>query len=184
MWYFIIVGVLTVSATSVLVIYNLNQQLRPEKLETARALWKEKGPRTYHLVYTIKLNDDQPTPYDVHVDDGRVTSVLVNGQPDSRHHWYGMDRLYDYIEADLERDRKSQRRNFTRAHLRPRQRRPALVRPLRPRRPSNAPRSPSNPCADTPRGESPASASPVNWSSPARPSRSASRRPIPSSPGT
>ena len=46
--------------------------------------------------------------------DGKV-SVLVNGQPDSRHHWYGMDRLFDYIEADLERDKKGQRRNFTRA---------------------------------------------------------------------
>src|SRR5690348_8636633 len=39
-------------------LYNARQQLRPEQLEAARALWREHGPRDYDLEYTVKLDRD------------------------------------------------------------------------------------------------------------------------------
>src|SRR5687767_5525703 len=93
-WYFVVLGILTVLATAVLVAYNLGQQLKPEQLETAQRLWREKGPRNYHLVYTVKRNDAEPDRYEVWVSDGRATRVLVNGLEDTRHDYYGMERLF------------------------------------------------------------------------------------------
>lgn len=116
-WYFVVLGALTLLATSVLVVYNLRQQLKPEELEAARHTWKNHGLRDYHLVYTIRINEEPNADrYEVWVVGGRATRVLVNGREDDRLHWYGMEKLFGYIETNLERDgNKGQPRSYTRA---------------------------------------------------------------------
>ena len=51
-WYFVVLGVLTVSACTILVWYNLRQQLKQEDLQAARALWKLNRPPDYDLIYS------------------------------------------------------------------------------------------------------------------------------------
>lgn len=118
-WYFVILAFLTVLATTILVVYNLNQQLKPEQLEKAWQVWKEQGPHSYHLVYTIKINEPSSTDhYDVKVKDTAVIQAAVNGQqePANRLHYYGMEKLFGYIDSNLERDqKKGQPRTYTRA---------------------------------------------------------------------
>ncbi len=53
-WYFVILGVLTVAAVGVLVTFNVQQQLKPEQVEAARRLWEAKGPPDYDMTYTQK----------------------------------------------------------------------------------------------------------------------------------
>jgi hypothetical protein len=119
LWYFILLGFLSILATTILVVYNLQQQLKPEQLEAAQKLWQEKGLKSYHLVYTIKIHELSTTDYyDVRVKDGFVTQVSVNNlaQPASKFHYYGMEKLFSYIDTNLERDqKKGQPRTFTRA---------------------------------------------------------------------
>ena len=74
-WYFVILAVLTVVATTVLVVYNLRQQLRPEQLAAARKLWDEKRPADYVLTYTKKGN--ATGTFVVTVRKGKVVSVLM-----------------------------------------------------------------------------------------------------------
>jgi hypothetical protein len=117
LWYFLLLAVLTILATATLATYNLKQQLTPEQLEAAWQLWKEKGPRSYRLLYTIRI-DDRPEHavdrYEVWVKDGRATQAIVNGETSERLDWYGMDRLFGFIDTNLERDaKKGQPRVFT-----------------------------------------------------------------------
>src|SRR5437870_10707552 len=97
-WYFVILAVLTVVATTILIVYNLRQQLRPEQLAAARALWEAKGPRDYELRYTTKKGtEEEPDRYVVRVRGGQTVSVLVNGRPlEARQYvYYGMMALFN-----------------------------------------------------------------------------------------
>src|SRR3954465_7406960 len=99
--YFLLVGVLAVLAASVIVTYNLSQQLKPEKLAAARKFWEQHGPKSYEMTYTVRLNEnDTSDQYHVSVKDGKVVEVTLNGraQTADRFHNYGMDRLFDYME--------------------------------------------------------------------------------------
>src|SRR5712664_2552474 len=51
-WYFVVLGVLTVAACTILVWYNLRQQLKKEDLQAARAQWQQNRPSDYDLTYT------------------------------------------------------------------------------------------------------------------------------------
>src|SRR5262249_4483768 len=51
-WFFVILIVLTVTSITIMIVYNLRQQLKPEQLAQARALWEQKGPADYDLDYT------------------------------------------------------------------------------------------------------------------------------------
>jgi hypothetical protein len=110
-WYFIVLVVLTVTACSILVWYNLRQQLKKEDLEKARSQWKRDRPPNYDLYYT-KRGSASGT-FAVEVRDGKVTSVALDGreitQDDkpidpSRYPRYDMTALMDDIQTFLEKD--------------------------------------------------------------------------------
>src|SRR5437660_4110363 len=52
-WFFVVLGALTVTAIVVQVWFNVQQQLTPEMLAEARAKWKKKGPKDYDLEYLL-----------------------------------------------------------------------------------------------------------------------------------
>lgn len=108
-WYFAVLAVLTIVATATLAIYNIRQQLKPEQLDAAIALWKEKGPKDYVLVYTAKkteLSGEMDDHYVVKVKDGQAYEVLINGLPAEERQlaYYGMTRLLQYLERFMEID--------------------------------------------------------------------------------
>src|SRR5207245_5533881 len=78
-WFFIILAVLTVTAITVEVWFNAQQQLTPETLAEARKKWEERGPRDYDMDYTFKKMDSTDV-YSVQVRGGKGTAVACNGQ--------------------------------------------------------------------------------------------------------
>jgi hypothetical protein len=111
LWYFAIVLALSILATIIVVRFNLSQQLKPETLEKAEALWKEKGPKDYLLAYTISTQSKAgpgETHYVVKVKDGHAFEAKVNGlkQDSDRMSFYGMPSLFGYIDKFLDLDEK------------------------------------------------------------------------------
>src|SRR4051794_412915 len=109
LYFFLVVAALTVAATATLVWFNQRQQLKPEQLEAARRTWKERGPADYVLAYTIQRDSASGTSTDhflVKVRGGRAVDVLVNGLPveADRLSFYGIPRLFDYVEQFLDID--------------------------------------------------------------------------------
>jgi len=117
-WYFAILVVLTLAATGVLIVYNLGQQLKPEQLEAARQLWKEKGPKDYTLVFKKKINEaDESEQFLIKVRGGHVVEGYLNGKPipEAMHH-YSMDKLFSHLERFMEMTQeKGSRRTYLRA---------------------------------------------------------------------
>jgi hypothetical protein len=109
-WYFVILTLLAIGATSILVVYNLSQQLTREQFEKARKLWEEKGPKNYELRYTTRYGEDERLDhYVVVVRGGEVQSVTVNNTirlKQEQFHEYGMTALFNNIEDFLDRDSK------------------------------------------------------------------------------
>jgi hypothetical protein len=106
-WFFLVLGTLVVAGVSIEIWSNEKQQLTPEKLAQARALWREKGPRDYVLEYEVK-RDDTPDPAPrtgekstVRVKDGKAEAAPRPGQFGS------MDDLFDWIEGRLAADREA-----------------------------------------------------------------------------
>jgi len=105
-WFFIIVTMMGAAGVTAEIWSNLSQQLTPEKLAEARAVWKQKGPRDYDLDYEIKREDNpDPAPrtgekYTVHVKDGQ-------GPRPGEHDFGSMDDLFDRIDQRLRADRES-----------------------------------------------------------------------------
>ncbi|MCI0456826.1 MAG: DUF6174 domain-containing protein [Gemmataceae bacterium] len=117
LWYFLVVVVLAVGAAVTLVVYNLGQQLTPEKLEAAHQLWEQKGPKDYEFRYTVRAGGEQEVVnrYAVVVRGGKVRSVTLNEQiqlPANKLAHHSMDRLFDDIERFLILDRQEKRRVF------------------------------------------------------------------------
>src|SRR5436190_24243074 len=78
-WYMVSLGVLAVTFAGIQVWYNLSLQLKPEQVAAARALWQQKGPRSYDLEYTQE--GDNPGTFVSQVRNRRVVSLTRNGQP-------------------------------------------------------------------------------------------------------
>ncbi len=127
LWYFSIVFLLTVIATTTLIVFNLRQQLKPEQLAAARQLWKEHGPKDYELRYTTKTGEEgRVTHYVVVVRGGKVQSLTLNKQqvldratldpkapldrqdnrPIADFGGYGMEAMFNQIEDFLDKDSK------------------------------------------------------------------------------
>lgn len=119
LWYFVVVFALAIAATVILAVFNWQQQLRPEQLEAARKQWKEKGPRDYTMIYTIRrAGDDVTDRFEVKVRGGSAVKATHNGQPipEDRLGYYRMERLFDYIERFMEMDaKKDAKRSYVRA---------------------------------------------------------------------
>src|SRR5262245_4015097 len=70
--FFLTLAVLGTLAIALPLVYNLGQQLRPEQLEAARALWAERGPADYDLEVAVAFGRDaRPQRYTVLVRGGR-----------------------------------------------------------------------------------------------------------------
>lgn len=109
LWYFVGLAVLTATATTILAVFNLKQQLRPEAHAVALAKWQAAGIKDYSLFYSIKRDGSGPTTadyYAVTVKDGAVREARVNGvaEPADRLVHYGMDRLLADVGRFLECD--------------------------------------------------------------------------------
>lgn len=106
-WFFLVLGTLAVAGVGIEVWSNLQQQLTPEKLALARALWADKGPRDYTLDYEIKREDaPDPSPrvgekHTVRVKDGKTETPPAPGE------FGDMDDLFDWIDGRLRADRES-----------------------------------------------------------------------------
>jgi len=115
-WYFIVLVILTVMACSILVWYNLRQQLKMEDLDNARSQWKRNRPLNYDLYYTKR--GSASGAFEVEVRDGKVTSVTLDGREitqndkpmePSRYPRYDMAALMDDIKTFLEKDAEAGR---------------------------------------------------------------------------
>jgi hypothetical protein len=104
-WFFLLLAALAAAGVTVEVWSNLNQQLTPEKLAAARAVWREKGPRDYFLDYEIKREDNpDPAP---HAGDKHTVRV-ADGKAEAHAGEFGsMDELFDEIDRRLRADREA-----------------------------------------------------------------------------
>jgi Family of unknown function (DUF6174) len=114
-YYFAFLLVASIGAAGVMIWFNLSIQLTPEQLEAAEKLWREKGPKSYDMIYTKRLNEESKVDkFDVKVRAGKVQEVLMNGRAltkdkeedqDPRIH-HSMERLFHDVERFQELDKK------------------------------------------------------------------------------
>src|SRR4051794_37300500 len=81
LWFFALLALGAAFAVAVPIVYNLNQQLKPEQFDAARARWREHGPRDYDLDW-LQKTDRQPQPDEYHakVRGGDAVAVFVNNE--------------------------------------------------------------------------------------------------------
>lgn len=120
LWYFLVLGILTVASAAGLIAYNLHQQLRREQLIDVKTRWEQNGPRDYHLVFTKKGSVEGT--FEVDVRKGKVIRVQADGQPLESRLWdyYSMSSLFEDLEKfmDLKEEPGGPRR-FLRADFDP-----------------------------------------------------------------
>jgi hypothetical protein len=104
-WFFVALVILAVAAIVIQVRYNLSQQLTRSQLQSAEAKWKAKAPSDYNMDYTFKKVDSTET-YSVQVRNGKVLSVLHDGQPQEKrlYRYADMSALFGFLEEFLDRD--------------------------------------------------------------------------------
>ncbi|HZZ80345.1 MAG TPA: hypothetical protein VFE62_17670 [Gemmataceae bacterium] len=116
-YFFAFLVVASVTVTLFMIWFNNSIQLKRPELDAAYKLWKEKGPKTYNLVYTEQLNnDDHKTKFFVKVRDGKVQEVLMDGKPleptkeDGEVHdprpYHSMDAKFRDVERFMSIDEK------------------------------------------------------------------------------
>jgi hypothetical protein len=119
-WFFLVLGLLAVIAIIIPLWFNLSQQLRPEDVARARAVWEEKRPADYDLDYT--LQGLTPERFTVQVRHGRTESVTgPDGPlPPGSCPFTDMDSLFRFVEANLTKDgERGSARTFTVAGFAP-----------------------------------------------------------------
>jgi hypothetical protein len=125
-WYFVILGGLTSLAITVLVLYNLRQQLKPEQLEAARKLWDAKRPSDYVLTYTktgavtgtfiVKVRKGKVVSVDMRQEVPGEQAIKVVELERRLYRDHDMGGLFDAIERFLEMDaQKDSPRPYVRA---------------------------------------------------------------------
>lgn len=105
-WFFVLLGILTIVAVSVQVWYNSRQLLTQAKLGEAMARWQEHGPGDYDMDYTVKRTSEPDDVYAIHVRNGKVTEAARNGAPlpERLYRYQTMPALFAFIEEFLDRD--------------------------------------------------------------------------------
>jgi hypothetical protein len=119
-WYFVLLAVLTVTSITVLIRFNLGQQLTLAKLAEARARWETNGPKSYDIALQKRGTIEEIQR--VEVRDGKVVWAIVNGRPlEPRLYAYSdMPALFDFIEDFLKLDSEpGKRRTFCTAAFDP-----------------------------------------------------------------
>lgn len=113
LWFFVVVGVVSAAAVTLLALYIRNQlgpanQLTLDQLRAARKVWDEKGPKDYQMLYKVRRGGDSNVDtFYVEVRGGQVISVLFNStehqKPDQYLH-HSMPALFNFIERFLKLD--------------------------------------------------------------------------------
>ena len=79
--FFVILVGLAVTGVTLPIVYNLGQQLRPEQLAAAKALWAQSGPTDYDLTFTIKYDrEPEAERHLVIVRQGRIVWASCEGE--------------------------------------------------------------------------------------------------------
>lgn len=126
--FFVVLAAAGAIAIVVPIVYNLSIQLRPEQLAEARRLWRENGPADYDLAYLVQssgADGEEQIEYHVKVRGGQTVYVEANGEflgvemTAKVADRYGVPAMFDEIEARLQRDAASGRRNFATAQFDP-----------------------------------------------------------------
>lgn len=141
LWIFAVMGGLALLAIGINWAWNSMQPLTPERLQAARALWKEKGPADYDLkiartIMTESADGVRQTivdKYTVQVRGGKIVEFLVNGkQPEPRlnrddtpnpdadregRSHFSVDGIFDDIEEIMAKDTKDNLKSFLRARF-------------------------------------------------------------------
>jgi hypothetical protein len=94
----------------VVAIFILRDPLTPltrENLDAAREKWQSANVSTYHHRYEMSGG-----VYDVHVDNGDVRRLLLNGQPttSNKPNLYSVDGLFDILDEELRNAAKTKER--------------------------------------------------------------------------
>jgi hypothetical protein len=79
--FFAVLALLAASAVGLETWYNLRQQLTPEALEQARALWRQQGPADYDLRYRVARQDRSGERLRARLRDGTLAGVEADGTP-------------------------------------------------------------------------------------------------------
>jgi hypothetical protein len=138
--FFVVLACLAVTGVVLPIVYNLNQQLRPEQLAEARARWLEYGPKDYDLEYTLQIDRDLTLEryavlvrggkvvfaagdgevYRVPSDLGAVSGPSAVGMVSGEKKPCGVDAVFDRIQAVLDGSVGAARRNLIVAVFDPR----------------------------------------------------------------
>jgi hypothetical protein len=139
--FFAVLAVLGVAAAVVPLLYNRSIQLNPEQLAEARRRWQDHVPPNYDLEYLITTTRGQEKEdriYLLQVRGGRVVVVVDSGEmvyldpslavaagsavlavSSDNPRQYGVEALFEQIEAVLRQDETTGRRNYTTAQFDP-----------------------------------------------------------------
>ncbi len=115
--YFAFLIIASVGVTVFMIKFNLSIQLTQEQLNTAWDLWKEKGPKSYNMIYKTRSGiSDRDDVFVVKVRNGVVTEVKLNdaplkanqeeGQLDDPRMYHSMDSIFRYIDRFMSIDQK------------------------------------------------------------------------------
>jgi len=128
-WFFALLVLLGLCAMIIPWAYNLAQQLHPEQLAAARALWNQTKPPDYDLEYAVKEDDNpdadpsagpQTQSISMRIRNGRVESALRNNveiSPEEMKN-YGVEALFDLIQRNLDLDgQRGQPRTYAHARF-------------------------------------------------------------------
>ena len=118
--FFAVLAVLSAVAIALNWTFNARQQLTAERLATARARWKEKGPHDYDMAWNKLVT--APEQIEAAVRGGKVVKATLDGRElePRLYHYYSMEGLFDFIEQFLEKDaRPNSPRSFTVANFDP-----------------------------------------------------------------
>jgi hypothetical protein len=131
--FFVILASLSAVAVVLPIVYNIQQQLRPEQLAQAQELWRQRGPADYKLDYTLMVDRDPSLErYTVLVRRGRIVfaggagriEVLdpdigalagpsVRGVVHHEERILDVPGIFDRIGSVLESDPQAGKRNLT-----------------------------------------------------------------------
>ncbi len=109
-WFWWLMGgvpLLLVAGLIGLVVYNNQFRLTAEKLEAAKARWRDAGIRNYQI--KVEVSGGTTGSYVVDVRDGAIHQATLNGKPfaqlDQAEPWT-VPGLFQVLERDLENDAK------------------------------------------------------------------------------
>src|SRR5262249_14350051 len=105
LWYFVVLGILSVTAASIQFWYAKGRVLTLDKVLAAEEKWKAHGPASYDLKYTTRKGE-VTDEYQVEVRKGKVVSLTCNGKPvEERLYRYStMPALLSFIEDFMRQD--------------------------------------------------------------------------------